>query len=110
MSLVTTEDPLIRLLANLLSQKKETPELPGILKLLSPEEIIEFFLKFREPKVAAEFYGISEGHLARMRCQGTGPEYTKLDANVRYQFLSLLAHAAARRRTSTADADTGEAA
>jgi hypothetical protein len=103
MSPSTTEGPLAKLLSQEWAEflKQEWPE---FLEPLPPQEWAEFLLKQRPPKEAAEFLDISPGHLARMRSQGNGPPYSKLGANVRYQFLSLLAYAAARRRTTTREA------
>jgi hypothetical protein len=58
--------------------------------------------KLLSPKEAAEFLGISEGHLAKLRCEGGGPVYSKLGVNVRYLPQDLLAYVVARRRMSTA--------
>ena len=40
--------------------------------------------KALSPNEVATFYGIPEGSLANMRCQGVGPVYYKMGRRVRY--------------------------
>src|SRR5262245_66373703 len=41
--------------------------------------------KLLRPKAVEEIYDISEGHQAKMRCAGGGPEYIKLGSKIYYE-------------------------
>ena len=62
---------------------------------------------------AAEILGVSASFLNKARVYGTGPDFIKLGASVKYSVADLQGWAAARRCRSTSDygkATSGEAA
>jgi excisionase family DNA binding protein len=52
---------------------------------------------------AAEYLGISESKLAKLRCFGGGPEFLKLGSRVLYEEADLEKWKQARKRRSTSD-------
>jgi hypothetical protein len=52
---------------------------------------------------AAKILHVSASFLNKARSSGTGPEYVKFGAAVRYAVEALHAYAAARRRSSTSE-------
>jgi hypothetical protein len=54
---------------------------------------------------AADYCGISTAYLAKLRCVGGGPVFIKAGRRVLYSTDDLDEWLAARRRTSTADAE-----
>jgi len=65
----------------------------------SPPEV-----KILPPPAAAEYLGLSESMLAKMRCLGGGPIYFKLGRAVRYPQNDLDEWLAARRVRHSSDA------
>jgi predicted DNA-binding transcriptional regulator AlpA len=61
-------------------------------------------VKIVPPAVAAEYVGLSESMLAKMRCLGGGPTYLKLGRAVRYRQDDLDAWLNARRVRHSSDA------
>lgn len=53
------------------------------------------------PDELAEFLGISTNELSKMRCDGTGPEFTKFRRNIRYNPRKVSEWLDANTRTST---------
>ena len=60
--------------------------------------------KIMPPTEAAEYVGLSESMLAKMRCLGGGPVYIKLGRAVRYPQNDLDEWLAARRVRHSSDA------
>lgn len=55
------------------------------------------------PREASAYVGLSESHLAKLRCWGQGPRFSKLGSrSVRYLRADLDAWISAGMRTSTA--------
>jgi hypothetical protein len=59
--------------------------------------------KLLRPKAVDEIYDISEGHQAKMRCSGNGPEYIKLGSKIYYEEAAIERWLSTKRRTSTSD-------
>ncbi len=66
---------------------------------------IQVNLKMR-PREAAAYIGLAPATLAKLRCRGGSPNFLKLGRKVVYAQADLDAWLAARRVTSTADADS----
>jgi hypothetical protein len=58
---------------------------------------------FAPQKPIAEFLGLSERTMERLRLEGRGPAFHKFGRRVMYQWRDVLAWADGRRRTSTSD-------
>ena len=62
---------------------------------------------FAPQKAVAEFLGLSERTMERLRLEGHGPAFHKFGRRVMYQWRDVLAWADAQRRTSTSDKGEG---
>jgi hypothetical protein len=58
---------------------------------------------FAPQKAVAEFLGLSERTMERLRLEGRGPGFYKFGRRVMYRWCDVLAWANAQRRTSTSD-------
>ena len=58
---------------------------------------------FAPQRAVAEFLGLSERTMERLRLEGRGPAFRKFGRRVLYQWRDVLAWADAQRRTSTSD-------
>jgi hypothetical protein len=64
--------------------------------------------KLLRPKAVEEIYDISEGHQAKMRCAGGGPEYIKVGSKIYYEEAAIQRWLDTNRRTSTSDPGQAE--
>jgi hypothetical protein len=58
---------------------------------------------FAPQKLVADFLGLSERTMERLRLEGRGPAFHKFGRRVMYQWRDVFAWADAQRRTSTSD-------
>jgi hypothetical protein len=58
---------------------------------------------FASQKTVADFLGLSERTMERLRLEGRGPAFHKFGRRVMYGWQDILAWADAQRRTSTSD-------
>jgi hypothetical protein len=58
---------------------------------------------FAPQKTVAEFLGLSERTMERLRLEGRGPGFYKFGRRDMYRWCDVLAWADAQRRTSTSD-------
>jgi len=62
---------------------------------------------FAPQRPVADFLGLSERTMERLRLEGRGPAFRKFGRRVMYQWRDVLDWADAQRRTSTSDKGEG---
>lgn len=71
---------------------------------MSIEHSPERLDSFAPQKPVAEFLGLSERTIERLRLEGRGPVFCKFGRRVMYRWRDVLEWTDAQRRTSTSDA------